>query len=458
MQLTASEAAAVMGAECRGSGEVLLTGAEVDSRLVGPGDLFVALPGARVDGHDYVAQALEHGAAALVRRGFVPPPIPPGRALLVVAEPLVAYHCLAGAVARRRSWTIAALTGSVGKTTTKDFLAAVVARRRTTGASGGNRNSTLGLPAELLSQPEDIDVFVAEAGMSHRGELELLGRILEPEVVIYTRIARAHTEFLGGLAGVIDAKAELLAHMPSGGRLVINHDDPNQRSFPGRAVSGARVVHYGRDAPEICYELLEDLALRGTRARLSTPDGDADVHLRLPGAHQLENLVAATAGAWALGVPVEAVAEAAPELRAARHRGEIHEVDGTTVVDDAYNASPAGMASALDLLGRSTGRRVAVLGGMFELGPEAETAHREIGALAADRADLLILVGGDDAFWFADGAAAAGFDSSRIHRVEDAEAAGHVVRELAQPGDVLLFKASRGVALERAIEILRGDD
>jgi UDP-N-acetylmuramoyl-tripeptide--D-alanyl-D-alanine ligase len=148
--------------------------------------------------------------------------------------------------------------------------------------------------------------------------------------------------------------------MSSGGRLVINHDDPNQRSFPGRAVSGAQVVHYGQHAPEVRFELLEDLALRGTRARLITPDGEADVHLRLPGAHQLENLVAATAGAWALGVGVEAVAEATPTLRAAPHRGELHDVDGATVVDDAYNASPEGMASALDLLwavARSSDRR-----------------------------------------------------------------------------------------------------
>ncbi|HQP43805.1 MAG TPA: Mur ligase family protein, partial [Thermoanaerobaculales bacterium] len=259
--MTALDVARAVGGDLAGDPSVMITGAEVDSRRVRTGDLFVALPGERCDGHQFVAEALAAGAAALVR-GSAGLTAPEGRALIRVEDPLAAYWELARRERERRRWTIAAVTGSVGKTTVKDFLAHLLGRQRPTGASTGNRNSTLGLPAELLSQPDQIEVFVAEAGTSRFGELDRLGGILRPiGVLVYTRIAPVHTEFFGGLDGIVRAKGELLAHLDRAGTLVINAGDPRQQGYA--AATGARVLRYG-DGGEARIELLEDRGLLGT--------------------------------------------------------------------------------------------------------------------------------------------------------------------------------------------------
>ena len=454
--MTVTDVARVVGGTVEGSAAVRLLGAEVDTRRLEDGDLFVALPGARRDGHEFVGAALETAAAALVRRD-VDLALPPSeRALVRVDDPLSAYHELARHERRERAWRVAAVTGSVAKTTTKNFLAALLAPHFPVGASQGNRNSTLGLPAEILSQDPEIEVFVAEAGMSSPGELAALGEILRPQLLLYTRIAPVHTEFFPDLAGIVRAKAELLPWLDDEGTLAVNADDPNQDGYP--AETGARVIRYGGKDSEARIEDVEDRGLLGCRFRLVLPDGEAEVEMNLPGQHQAENLLAAAAAASAFGVRAEQVAATAPELMAPEHRGRMIAIgDGISLVDDSYNASPLAVRRLLELLARAPGRRVAVLGEMYELGDLAEAAHRDAGTEAAAACDLLVAVGGADAGLIADGAREAGQSHESVHLVEDADRAAELLRRVLRPGDVVLVKGSRGVGLDRTVAALTGE-
>ncbi len=451
--MTALEIARVIDGRVEGSESVSLTGVEVDSRRLETGDLYVALPGERRDGHEFVAAAMDVAGAALVRDDVELVSPPEGRALIRVNDPLAAYHELARVERRNKGWRVAAVTGSVGKTTTKDFLAEILASHRMTGASTGNRNNTLGLPAEVLSQEPDIEVFVAEAGMSTPGELDILGGILRPDVLLYTRIAPAHIESFDGLEGVVRAKAELLPWLDSDGTLVINADDPNQEKFP--AMTEASVLLYGSADRDAWIEDFEDRGLLGSRFRLVLPDGSAEIHLSIAGRHQAENLLAAATAASALDVTADQVAAIAPRLQAPEHRGRIFELgDRITLVDDSYNASPVAVARLLDLLSRAPGRRVAVLGEMYELGDQAAAAHQQVGCEAAAACDVLVAVGGEHARRIVDSARRAGLAESTSHLVDDAERAVEFLRGLLSPGDVILVKGSRGVGLDRTVAAL----
>ena len=433
----------------------MLGGAEVDSRLLRPGDLFVALPGERRDGHEFVAGALTIAAGALVRNDVELPEPPEGRALIRVPRPLKAYWDLARWERSRCGWKIVAVTGSVGKTTVKDFLVHLVEGSRRTGASTGNRNSTLGLPAQILSQPDDLDLFVAEAGMSRPGELDVLGGILRPiGVLLYTRIAPAHTEFFDDLDGIVRAKGELLRHLSDSGTLVVNADDPHQGGYPRE--TSADVLRYG-EGGDVRIEDLEDRGLLGSRFDLRLPDGRTTIELHLPGRHQAENLLAAAAASSALGLGVEQIAAGVAGLRAAPHRGRLFRLDDdVTVVDDSYNASPVAVARMLDLLASAPGRRVAVLGEMYELGELTDEAHREAGKQAASTCDLLLAVGAESARVLAEAARASGLEF--VELVVDAEEAAEMLRRRLQPGDVVLVKGSRGVALDRMVASLVGEE
>jgi len=455
--MTAADIAHVVGGEVEGNATVPLVGVEVDSRRLEGGDLFVALPGARHDGHEFVGFALETAAAAMVRRDADVAPPPADRALVRVDDPFAAYHELARHELRQHSWRVAAVTGSVGKTTTKNFLAALLAPYHRLGASGGNRNNTLGLPAELLSQDPEIEIFVAEAGMSTPGELAILGEILRPQLLLYTRIAPVHTEFFPDLAGIVRAKAELLPWLDNDGTLVVNAGDPNQNGYPDH--TGARVLRYGAGSSEARIEDVEDHGLLGTRFRLVLADDEATVELALPGRHQAENLLAAAAGASAFGVNAEQVAEVAPGLRAPEHRGRVLLVaDDIRIVDDSYNASPLAMHRLLELLAHASGRRVAVLGEMYELGELSPRAHRDVGEKAAESSDVLVAVGSADAASLAAAAREAGLADAAVHVVESADEATELLSHTLRPGDVVLVKGSRGVGLDRTVAALAAEE
>ncbi len=455
--MSAADLALAVGGVVVGDPAVVITGAEVDSRRLEAGDLYVALPGARRDGHEFVAPALEIAAAALVRTGadLALPPL--GKALIPVDDPFEAYHELARRERREQNWRVAAVTGSVGKTTTKDFLTALLMPHFPTGASSGNRNNTLGLPAELLSQGPDVEVFVAEAGMNEPGELTVLGEILRPQVLLYTRIAPVHTEFFEDFAGIVRAKAELIPWLDEAGTLVINAGDPYQNGFPSE--TRARVLRYGSSDADVRIEGSTDRGLLGSQFRLVFPDDEALVELALPGRHQAENLLAAAAAASVFGITAAQVAQTAASLQAPEHRGRLlNRGKDITLVDDSYNASPVAVERLLELLARAPGRRLAVLGEMFELGEMSAQAHHDAGRLAGAACDVLVAVGGEDAERLAAAAKQAGLSDADVHRAHDAAEATAILRRILCPGDVVLIKGSRGVGLDRTVASIAGEE
>jgi UDP-N-acetylmuramoyl-tripeptide--D-alanyl-D-alanine ligase len=453
VRFTLAGMAAVVGAPA--SGEADLTGVAVDSRSVRPGDLFVAIRGARVDGHDYAAEAASRGARALLgeRR---PETLPPGFPTLLVAHPVRALQQFASAVKRRAGFRLAAITGSVGKTTTKDFAAAILARRFSVAKTPGNQNSQIGFPMSILNMPREPEWMVGEMGLSEPGDLSRLSRVFEPDVAAILLIGPAHLEFFPSVDAIAEAKAEILEGLKPGGTFVANADDPRVEWIAAR--HRGRVVRFGRSAR--ADVTAEDVAVggEGSRFRLKTPAGQASVALPVPGPHQVVNFLAAAAIAFAIGVAPADCAVAAGELRAAPHRGERRQhASGALLFDDAYNANPSSVRAALETLAALPARRrIAVLGDMLELGGEEARWHRETGAAVVGRADLLVCVGSRAAA-FGEGAIAAGFPAGRVERVASAEEAARLLAPMLAAGDAVLFKASRGIGLERAVAALAGD-
>lgn len=445
MRRRVAELASILDAPYSGDGSAVVTGAATDSRAVQPGDMFVALPGARVDGHEFVPQAAAAGApAALVSRR-----LDLGLPQIVVADTASALQTLARHERAHADFRLVALTGSIGKTTTKEMLVALLGTAFPVGFTRGNRNSEIGFPAEVCSQPEGIRWMVAELGMSHAGELDRLGAIARPDALLYTVIAPVHLEFFPSVDAIAEAKAELIPHLKPDGVLILNAADCRVAAFE-RRFSG-RVVRYGAPGSDFWLEAFHPEGLLGSRLRLQTPGGPLTLWLPLPGRHQAENLLAAAATALTLQTPPEGVVEAAAALRPAPRRGEVHRLrDGIVLVDDSYNASPQAMARVLEMLHSTPGRKVAVLGEMLELGPTAPELHRQVGELASAAADVVVAVGPQHAR-----ALAAGAGHRCRAALPDAEAALAALRTLLEPGDVVLVKASRGIGLDKVVDGLR---
>ncbi len=426
--LTLAEAATAAGGTLRGGGEALrLTSVGTDSRGIRPGELFVALKGPRFDGHDHVAAALAGGAvAALVARGRLPEASSLRR--IEVEDPLAALGRMAAAYRGRFSPKVAGITGSNGKTTTKEMLAAICRDAGPTVSSPKSFNNAIGLPLTCFELSPETRYAVLEMGANAPGEIAALAAIAQPDVAVVTNVGRAHLGGFGGtLEGVARAKGELVeAVAQRGGTVVLNRDDPNSRALFDRA-KGAKVVTFGGPgAPG------------------------------MKGRHNQMNALAALAAAGALGIPLAKAAAALRGFQAPPMRLEESRVGGIRLVNDAYNANPDSMRVALDWLASQDvggGRRVACLGEMLELGAASGALHRETGEAAARAGvDLLVAVGKPGA-WIAEGFRKAG--GKEALQASDAAEAGRLVRERIRPGDVVLFKASRGVALERAVEACR---
>jgi len=427
--------------------DVVVTGAAIDSRACRPGDLFVAIRGERTDGHDHLADATAHGAVAALVSREVASPLPQ----LLVANPVAALQRLAASERARTATRLVGITGSIAKTTTKEFLVALLATTFRTGCTAGSRNSQAGFPAELCSQPEGLEWFVAELGMSHAGELDRLGVIAQPDALLYTVVAPVHLEFFASIDAIAEAKAELIPYLASNGLLVLNAADKRVARLGGRFAG--RVVRYGvPGSTDLWLDDYEGRGLLGACFTLRAPGVEIPIEWSLPGLHQASNLVAATACALALGVPADRIAASAATLRPAPRRGEVHRLaSGVTVVDDSYNASPVAVTKVLEMLTATPGRRVAVLGEMLELGRGSLALHREVGAAAGRSADVVVAVGGAPAAALAD--AAVGAD---VHAVADAAAALELLGTLLRPGDVVLVKGSRGIGLDCVVDALRG--
>ncbi|HYN20649.1 MAG TPA: UDP-N-acetylmuramoyl-tripeptide--D-alanyl-D-alanine ligase [Thermoanaerobaculia bacterium] len=458
-RLTAAEIARATGGRITaGDPGKECAGAAIDSRAIKGGEIFFALPGTRTDGHRFVGDALALGAGAAVVQEDVPLPTPPDTAIVIRVEDSLralqdlARHVRAAGVPQK----LVGITGSAGKTTTKELLAAMLEARFRISKTEGNLNNLIGFPLCLLNVPDGTEWMVAEMGMSTAGELRELSLMGRPDAAVFTVVRPVHLEFFASVREIAEAKAELLAGLAPGGPVIANADDPEVARI-ARRHQGGRVVWYGIESKtsEITDVRLRDLKPEpegvGSRFRLEAGGETAEIRLPLHGLYNAENCLAAAACAWALGVSLAEIGAAAREVQPASMRGVVHQ-GSFTLVDDSYNSNPAALAKALEgaaLL--PGGRRVAVLGDMRELGPEGPRFHRESGELAARLGFSPVLGVGELSRELAAGAEEAG---ARAHWVADAAAAAEWAAGEVRTGDLVLVKASRGVGLEKVVRRL----
>ena len=434
-----------------GADSIAATGYSIDSRTLHPGDLFFAIHGERFDGHDFLGAAFERGAcAAVVARSRLAalPEAAKTKPLLAVDDPLAALQRLAAAVRRHWGKRVIGITGSAGKTTTKEAVAAVLAARFQVLKSQGNLNNGYGLPLQLLRLEPAHEVAVIEMGMSAAGEIAALCRIAAPDWGVVTNVGHAHAEgFADGVAGIARAKYELVAALPRHGVAFLNCDDPYVSQF-GRGFEG-KAIYFGRGpCAEPRAESVQALGADGLRIRIRAGEQHTDLALHLPGEHNASNALAATAVGLEAGIPLAACCAALEQLRPEDKRGQVIHINGATLINDSYNSNPEALQSMIATLkSMPATRRILVAGEMLELGPEAAALHTACGKAAAG-IDIVVGVRGN-ASHIVDAAQTVGAHALFI---ESLEAAGAWLRENLQPGDAVLLKASRGVRLERALD------
>jgi UDP-N-acetylmuramoyl-tripeptide--D-alanyl-D-alanine ligase len=425
-------------------------GYSIDSRTVQPGELFFAVKGERLDGHDYVQQALERGAvSAVVRKDWLAS-FPVKTCLLGVNDTLTALQTLATAVRRLWGKPAIGITGSVGKTTTKDAVAHLLSAKYKVHSSKGNFNNHFGLPLGLLKLEPEHEIAVIEMGMSHAGEIAALARIALPNDGIVTTVAPVHLEFFDSLAGIARAKYELIQSLPPGGTAVLNADDEYVSQF-GRDFKGKVVMFGMKPTSDVRAENLTMLGPEGTRFDIVTNRARQSVTSPLLGRHNVYNVLAAAAAAMEHGVTLPEIAGALPSLSAADKRGQVVQLDNITVINDCYNSSPKALMAAADLLAAVPGgRKIVVAGEMLELGPTGEQLHRESGRhIAQTKPDFVLGVRGLAAP-LVEEAKALGVAAEFVASPEEA---GEWLARNTRDGDVVLLKASRGVKLEKALDV-----
>ena len=436
----------------------------IDTRSLQPGDLFVAIRGDRFDGHAFVAAALAAGAAGAVVTAA--PVLPeagkggPAPLLIEVADTTRALQDGGREMRRRAGAKVVAITGSAGKTTTKELAAAFLAAKYSVFRNKGNLNNHIGLPLSLLELRTRPDVAVVELGMNHAGEIRTLIGIAEPDVRVWTNVGDAHLGFFASADAIADAKGEILDQARPGDLLIANADDERIaariRDFAGRTVT------FGLSAAaQVRGSDVEHLGLDGMAATVTTPRGEMRMRTPLLGTGNLLNLLAAAAVAVELGVPLPAIADRAASMAPAPHRGELLRLPGgITLIDDSYNSSPAALKRSLETVHAATGsaRKIAVLGEMLELGAHAERLHQECGrAAAAAGLSLLIAVGGDGAQWLADSARRAGMAESAVLFVPTSNEASEIALRKVRPGDLILVKGSRGIRTDLVVDRLKAE-
>ena len=459
-RLTVAEATeAVGGRLMAGDPHAVIDGAAIDSRAVRGGEAFFAFPGAVVDGHRFVADALARGAAAAIIQEDIQEDVAasPSGVLIRVEDTFRALHDLARRVRTRVPQKLVGITGSAGKTTTKELLGAILAARFKVSWTPGNLNNLYGFPLSLLNVPDGTEWMVAEMGMSTPGELRQLSLLGRPDAAVFTVVRPVHLEFFSSVQAIAEAKSEILAGLAPDGFVVANADDPEVSRIAKR--HGARVVWYGihsERADVRARNLKSEPDAIGSRFVLEAGGQSQEVRLPLHGLYNVENCLAAAACAWALGLPLGEIAAAVATVRPAAMRGVVHQAAaGYTLVDDSYNSNPDALDKALASAGTLAGcRRVAVLCDMRELGPEAPRFHREAGEQAARLGFSPVVAVGELSRELAAGARAGGAES--VWLPDAAAAADWAAGELRQ-GDVVLVKASRGVGLDRVVKRLLGN-
>lgn len=468
IELTAaSVAAAAAGRIVGGEPGAVFGGVSIDTRTLRGGDLFFAIRGERLDGAAFAAAAIGKGAGGVV--------VPRGwagaqgsgsdaaaldyrrPAVIEVDDTTAALQALAHAIRRASGTKVVAITGSAGKTTTKEVTGEVLSTRYRVIRNRGNFNNHVGLPLSLIELRQRPEIAVVELGMNHAGEISTLVRVAEPEVRVWTNVGDAHVGFFASVDAIAEAKAEIFEGAGPDALLVANADD--RRIMARRARFRGRIVTFGIDGEaDVRATAVVDRGVEGTSATVATARGTVEMSTPLVGRVNLQNLLAATATALEFDVPLADIAAKAATLKPASHRGEVVKLrDGIVVIDDSYNANPTATTRALELLASAAAaRRVAVIGEMLELGDKADALHAEVGRAAARaNVDLLVAVGGAPARTLAAAAIAEGMPTGRVQYFAKSEEAAPAIAEALEGGDVVLVKGSRGVNTDVVVDRLK---
>ncbi|MCD8355382.1 MAG: UDP-N-acetylmuramoyl-tripeptide--D-alanyl-D-alanine ligase [Clostridia bacterium] len=447
--ITAAQAAQFAGGVVAGDGETQIFGVSTDSRSIPEGSLFIPIRGERFDGHDFLEKAVEMHAAAVMSEKDVTLPVP----IIRVEDTRKALLALSGGYRSLFDVPVVGITGSVGKTTTKEMTAAVLAQKFNTMYTQGNLNNEIGMPLTLFRMDESTEAAVVEMGMSNFQEISRMTVQAKPNVAVITNVGTAHIEFLGSREGIRDAKMEILEGLQEGGTAVLNGDEPLLWCKKNRIQ--ANTLYFGIDNPE-CDVRAEHIVLEGDHVNLTIlhPGGSFDAVIGTAGRHNVYNALAATAAGLCLGLSHEQIAVGLKGFQDIHQT--ITEEDGYTIIDSCYNASPDAVEASLDVLKsmKVTGKRFAVLGGMRELGKFAAAEHQRCGRKIASCADYLYCYG-DGAEEYRLGAVEAGMPDQNIHIMHSHEGIAGALKRMAKPGDALLFKGSRYWKMEKALEMFR---
>lgn len=425
--------------------EVTFLGANNDSRNIQQGQLFLALQGVR-DGHEFISSALEHGAAAVLctHADWDFPAI-------VVPDVRIALGDIARQERNRIGMKVVGITGSVGKSTTKEMTTAILSTTFRTEKTPVNHNNDIGMPMAILAMPEDTEVAVLEMGMNHFREMAYLTSIAQPDIAAIINIGTMHIEHLGSVEGILQAKLEILEGIRKDGKVLLNGDDRMLRN--AEVVTNSNVVFFGWNNTEGCTYSAFEVKEEGGMLRFIVSDGRHrfPVDLELEGIHFVSDAMAAISAGLMLGVAPEKIGEALSQFRNMAGRQEIFEAKGYTIIKDCYNAGPESMTAALTVLGRRPGRRIAVLGDMLELGSCSQAEHYRIGRVAAEQVDVVIAYG-ENASRVVSGAVTGGMTEKYAKSFSNMDDLVRTLKRIARPGDVILFKGSRGMHMENALD------
>ena len=425
-------------------------GASNDSRKIQPGELFVVLKGER-DGHDYIPAAMERGAAAVLgsrQVGDYP--------MILVEDTRKALGDIARQERLRLNMKVVAVTGSVGKSTTKEMIACVLDGTYRVGKTPANHNNDIGMPMALLAMPEDTEVAVLEMGMNHFREIAYLASIGRPDVAVITNIGTMHIEHLGSMQGILQAKLEILEGMQENGRIILNGDD--QLLWNRHKLYPVHTRYFGIQNPE-CDVLGSDISQQDGILSFQVHSGSLTfpAELSLEGEHYVPDALAAISVGLEMGVDAAKIQERLSRFRNMAGRQEILEIRGCTVIKDCYNAGPESMAAALNVLGHKPGRHIAVLGDMLELGVCTQAEHYRIGRIAAEKADVLMAYG-PNAPRVIGGAITGGMNDRCAKAYDDQKKLSEALGRIARPGDAILVKGSRGMHMERVLDLFGKED
>ena len=430
-------------------------GVVIDSRKAGENFIFVATKGERVDGHQFIPDVFAKGALGVVCEKE--PESLPGPCI-VVEDSFEALKQIGEFYRQQLPVKVVGITGSVGKTSTKEFVAAVLSMKYKVHKTLGNYNNEVGVPLTVLSMPEDTEVAVLEMGINHFGEMHNLSRIARPDICIMTNIGQCHLEFLGSREGILKAKSEMFDFMKEDGSVCINGDDDMLASI--KEVKGKKPVTFGLS--EQCRVYAADIKGKGLFGSEAVIHGNGEsfaVQIPLPGEHMVYNALAAAAAGQLLGLTPEEIRDGIAAVESVSGRSHIVKLPDKVLIDDCYNANPVSMEAAIDLLLQADGRRVAVMGDMFELGEQEKEMHARVGKYAADKGVECIICAGKLERCIYEGAREAAGErkdgpAAEIFYFEDRESLLEGINQILKPGDTILIKASHGMGFEKVVEQL----